>query len=891
MPVAAGAHVGPYEILAPLGAGGMGEVLRAYDYRLQREVAVKIVKNVSDDPDRQRRFLQEARAAGALNHPNILTVHDVGVENGTPYLVTELVEGEPLRAVLHKSPMALKRALDLAVQIAEGLVAAHDAGIVHRDLKPANIMLTKTGLVKLLDFGLAKQITAKGGAEHDHTQPGVIIGTATYMSPEQARGDAVDVRSDQFSFGLILYEMLTGSAAFDRGSAVSTMAAILNEECRPVEEMNPAVPLPLRWIVERCLAKDREQRYASTTDLLLDLKRVRDRLGELESKPAKREKRRVLHWPYVAAMLVCVLAAGALGWSSWQAREKVDFHNYRLKPLATSGGFEGEPAWSPDGKNIAYTADVGHVRQVFVRNLGSYTAAQITRAAQDCRQPFWSRDGSKVFYLAPDEKDVNSLWVIGASGGGASRLASDVAAAAVADDSTIAMLRPDANEGLALWMSRGSDANAAERFRASGLPHRSFTRGYLAFSPDGKSLGAWVATWSGESEFWVIPRAEGAARRAFAFADGIYPFSWMPDGRRIVFGGVMPGTSGADLHFVDLDSGRFEPITKTTQDAVQPAVSPEGQRIAFTVREHDFDLLELSAEGGGMRQVLASSRNETSPAWSPVGSQLAYATDRTGTSEIWLKSLQDDWERPLITEKDFGRKWISSFSDLAFSTDGQRLAFTISRAGGHSIYLFNSAGGPPIKLTTAQDEERSPSWSADGNWVAYATHAKGSWWLAKTSSGGNGAPALLAQFPAIREVHWSPSGGLIACSTRENLFLVSAEDNQTKLASKGEWLAFDWLKDGSAILGIERRPDGTRVLASLDVHTGLTKELGALDLPSTAEVERLSVAPDKRRMAVAISKPRGDIWMLEGFPGSRTYFQQFWENISAKRSAADASGL
>jgi dipeptidyl aminopeptidase/acylaminoacyl peptidase len=274
-----------------------------------------------------------------------------------------------------------------------------------------------------------------------------------------------------------------------------------------------------------------------------------------------------------------------------------------------------------------------------------------------------------------------------------------------------------------------------------------------------------------------------------------------------------------------------------------------------------------------------------------VGSQLAYATDRTGTSEIWLKSLQDNWERPLVTEKDFGRAWISSFSDLAFSMDGQRLAFAVTRAGGHSIYLFNSAGGPPIKLTTGQEEEVSPTWSPDGNWVAYATNTKGAWWVAKTSSGGNSAPSLVLQFPSLHRIRWSPAGHFIACSTRESLSLISTDDNKAKLVSKSEWLAFDWMKDGSAIVGIERLADGSRVLASLDIQTGIAKVLGPLDLPSTAEVERLSLAPDAHRLAVAISKPRGDIWLLEGFPGSQKYLHQLWASIFATHTAPALSGL
>ncbi len=236
MPLNPGSRLGRYEIIAALGAGGMGEVYRARDERLQREVAIKVLRQeASADPDLQRRFALEARSASALNHPNILTVHDVGMEGGIPYIVSELVDGEPLGALIARGKMPVRKVLDLAVQVADGLAAAHQAGIVHRDLKPANLMVTKTG-AKILDFGLAKAVPKEvAGAREQQTgtTPGIIVGTATYMSPEQVRGEALDPRTDQFSFGLVLYEMLTGKAPFARSSAMSTMAAIVEENAPP----------------------------------------------------------------------------------------------------------------------------------------------------------------------------------------------------------------------------------------------------------------------------------------------------------------------------------------------------------------------------------------------------------------------------------------------------------------------------------------------------------------------------------------------------------------------------------------------------------------------------------------------------------------------------------
>ncbi|HKB71649.1 MAG TPA: protein kinase [Thermoanaerobaculia bacterium] len=290
MSLAAGTKLGPYEILSPLGAGGMGEVYRARDTRLGREVAVKVLAaGTTDSAERTLRFEREARAASALNHPNIVTIHDIGEEKGTTYIAMELVDGTTLREGA-AGALPPKKILDIAVQIADGLAKAHAAGIVHRDLKPENVMISKDGYVKILDFGLAKLVEAKAGDGSDlptsaptATREGMVMGTVGYMSPEQASGLAVDFRSDQFSFGAILYEVATGRRAFQRNTAAETLTAIIREEPAAIEQANPRAPAPLRWIIERCLEKDPEERYASTKDLARDLARLRQRLPEATS--------------------------------------------------------------------------------------------------------------------------------------------------------------------------------------------------------------------------------------------------------------------------------------------------------------------------------------------------------------------------------------------------------------------------------------------------------------------------------------------------------------------------------------------------------------------------------------------------------------------------------
>src|SRR5215471_10672653 len=322
MSLAPGTRLGAYEVVSPLGAGGMGEVWRARDGRLGREVAIKVLPSeVVGDPGRLKRFEKEARAASALNHPNIVTIYDIGSTDSVAFIAMERIDGKTLRELLFAAPMPIKRLLQIAAQIAEGLAKAHEAGIVHRDLKPENVMVTKDGLVKILDFGLAKQTERVSGTESSHlptetgTSPGVVLGTVGYMSPEQAGGHIVDFRSDQFSFGAILYEMATGNRAFQKGTAVDTLSAILHEEPPPLGDIAPELPAPVRWIVGNCLAKDPAERYSSTRDLAREIANIRDHLHPAAVTSGAFAARRKHGFPralvaLAAAALLTMLAVG-----------------------------------------------------------------------------------------------------------------------------------------------------------------------------------------------------------------------------------------------------------------------------------------------------------------------------------------------------------------------------------------------------------------------------------------------------------------------------------------------------------------------------------------------------------------------------------------------------
>jgi serine/threonine protein kinase len=320
-----GSLLGPYEIRGLLGAGGMGEVYRARDSRLGRDVALKILPEAfASDPDRVRRFEREARAASSLNHPNIVTVYEVGAAGSLSYIAMEVVEGKTLRETLAAGPLSSRKLLDLSCQISSGLARAHEAGIVHRDLKPENIMVSKDDFVKILDFGLAKRVPSEGSASvsgetmTDMTETGSVVGTVGYMSPEQATGASIDYRSDQFSFGSILYEMATGQRAFARGSSPETLTAIIRDEPEPIAALNPKLPAPVLWIIERCLAKEARRRFTSTEDLASDLATIRDHLSEatsaVEAVPTAVASMRRRWWLPAVIAAGILLAAGVVAW-------------------------------------------------------------------------------------------------------------------------------------------------------------------------------------------------------------------------------------------------------------------------------------------------------------------------------------------------------------------------------------------------------------------------------------------------------------------------------------------------------------------------------------------------------------------------------------------------
>ncbi len=881
---------GPFEVLGSLGAGGMGEVYRARDPRLNREVAIKVLAHAGADPAQHRRLTEEAQAASALNHPNILTVHDVGVQDDVPYIVSELVDGTSLRGLLARAPLPVRDVLALSVQMADGLAAAHQAGIVHRDFKPENVMVTREGRVKLLDFGLALVGAQEGGStvEATLTHGHVIQGTVPYMSPEQARGARVDYRTDQFSLGSTLYEMVTGRRAFQAETPPQTLTRILEDEPEPIAKLHARVPAPLRWVIERCLAKDPHHRYDSTADLARELRTLRDRLTEFTSSaeilPAAPARRR--RW--VPALVVAVgVAVGAIGAIALSGGSEAAFDQYRFTPFATDPGYQSSPAWSPDGKTLAYIATVDGVQQVFTKAVTSPLRNQVTRAPYDCFHPFWSADNTRLYYVSLQGARYG-LWSISVNGGDREPVLENVTRAALSPDGkTLALWRAVDNDYAGvytLWLS-SPPGSPPTPYTRGAFGSTRFVDGRLRFSPDGTKLGISAVSTANSIGFWTVPMS-GGDPHAVSGRFLVGGFSWLPDNRHVV-GAVGLPRPGMQLWQVDTEDGDARLILPGEGMRAEPAVSPEGARIAMSVQQANYDMYRLSTNQPSPEAFLASARNEMDPVWSPKVSKMALTTDRSGTPEIWLSAGNGELERPLVTSESFPDT-THLLGSPAFSPDGQRIAYYRRSHASSRIWISQVAGGPPTTLTPgdARDED-TPTWSPDSGWIAYAHQSDattGTWTLSKMRVGKATTPpvALVPRVRPYSPVKWAPTDAWIAFMGQDGLSIVSPDGQNSRVIAEAAWLAFEWSEDSQQLFGIRESDDYKHLtFASIDVRSGAERVLAANIAPLSVSNEPVRgftrVSPTT--FLTSIVHVSSDIWLFDGFqPPPRN----LWERLTRR---------
>ena len=881
---------GPYEIVGPLGAGGMGEVYRARDTRLHRIVALKILRgSYARHPEHGARLLQEARAASALNHPNILAVYDVGTDGDVPFIVSELVDGVSLRDRLAHGPLPVKEMLDISIQIAEGLTVAHEVGLVHRDIKPENVMVTGDGRVKILDFGVAKiEVPREPGAGDFATDTAeeLVSGTAPYMSPEQARGRRVDFRSDQFSLGLLLYEMAAGRRAFSRDSPVQTLSSIIEDDPVPLADLNPRIPLPLRWIIDRCLAKEPRQRYAATADLAADLRTVRDRLGETGSvngstiAPAIAPRRRARRWA-VGAAAAC--GAGAAAWFLLSPVPSGPPSGPTFTPLSSEFRYQGQPAWSPGGNMVAYVAETDGVLQIFKRSLDSSLSWQVTHSAFDCRDPFWSLDGNRIYYVSlAGEKD--GVFSVGTAGGPPELVMPDALTADLSPDGrSLAFLRDEGEQGgaaLRLWIASPPDG-VPRRYMRGVFANQLFSDGVVRFSADGAKLGLWAKNWAAyyqsprTSTLWIVPM-NGTDPWAAPNVLGDLPnyppyFDWLADGRHVVAAVEGRPSQGLHLWIFDTRAGTATPLTQGSGAENSPAVSPDGRRVAYAAQDANFDLVEIPLDGSPARPLFATSRNELEPTWSPTKAEYAFVTDRRGRSEIWRRSRDGSLDLPVVTDHDFPDHAEQILRMPAFSPDGTRIAFErVVPTRGSIVWIATLTGGTPSPLSVGKGTNTAPTWSPDGEWIATALGTPSGWSLIKARVGGDAPPVVIrSQIMPFAHPQWAPDGRWIACNTAQGVSLVSPDGKVTKVLDEDMWPVYGWSRDGATLYGIKQDPDDLHrfVLAAVDIASGAERILNATLAPVppvNAPVKGFTRVSDTS-FATSFVHVRSDVWLVDDF--------------------------
>ena len=913
MPVP-GERLGPYELISPLGAGGMGEVWRATDTRLNRTVAVKFVKAAYNE-----RFKSEAKAISALNHPHICQLYDVG-DN---FLVMEFIDGAPARG-----PMPLRTMLRNAAQAARGLAAAHAAGIVHRDLKPDNILITRDGSAKVLDFGLARMDLQIGAEDVTRTVPGMLMGTIGYMAPEQVRGERADHRSDIFALGVVMYEWLTGERPFTGNTAPELMSAILRDDPRPVPE---ATSPNLKQILLRCLEKEPRRRFQSADDLAFALDNfsgtsspgmASDAVtatitgstpapasGADSGYPANPLGRllnaKLTGWLGRTPPLtgnrssLVVLVALLLGYAGRTYLEPpaLDTSALSLTPISTDRLAHGFPAWSSDGRSFVYAR---LPRQLLVRSLENPDPVELLPPNFEYSNlmPVWAPDGTRIYFTGSHEgTNQRSLFAVSAAGGAPSLLLKDVGRmmgqdglAVSPDGQTLVVAMPAEGRQKRLMLSSPPGA-PPQPWPGGGLALAAGgARVRLQFSKDGRELLVVEGSLDNPrgSRFMVLPWPPRAGVAPKLLFDGPLPENsssadadWMPDGRHLLMSFPERTSEAGRLWVGDTVTGTILPVTDPSSRYQRVVVSRDGRALVSTLASEQ-DIVELSTDGGPMEEIVASHFAERYAQNVPGTTDFVYVTNRSGPLEIWLGNRLGRPHRPVVTPAMLPQEKFDDLSVPAVSPDGKRIAYNVS---SRRIYVSPVNGGVPVPLGPAGPPQIAASWAPDGETIAYLSLEDGSATLRRAKVGSSESAVITKLGMMSVTPVWSPDGRWITIERRGQFGVISPDGKTFRPfeRSLGLSAALCWSRDSSTLYAASFE-SGQTMLFAIDVATGrlrLIRNYGSRYRlnPRGPGPASLSLSADGKHLLASRSESSVEVLLLDGLRAPLTFLDRLWQPL------------